>query len=334
MILSDLGADVIKIEDPRVGDYIRFFPPYKDGISVFHHALNRGKKSIALDLKKEEDRNKFYKLVKHADVIVESFREGVAEKLGVDFLTLKKYNPKLVYCSIRGIVRGSAGRPIHDLNAQALSGILDIHRKAYGENVVPLIPIGDLSAGVMCAIAILAGINYSQRNDKAVKLDVGMVESALLFNIVPLLTILNNGKIDEIIGGKPKSYYSVMKTKDNVHYSVAPIEEKFWELFEKLIGMKIDNRDTDEAYQKTLKAFSKLTSREVEEYIEKNPCCVEKVIDIELTPKVRGLEDLFDDVNGVKVLKTPIFVNKEIKAKIGKAPELGENNKLIDELQG
>src|SRR5512138_3756375 len=118
MILADMGADVVKVEDPRVGDYLRAFPPAKGGVAGRFLAVNRGKRSLALDLKAPASRDAFLKMVERADVVVESFRPGVMDKLGVGYATLAARNPKIVLCSISGYGQTGpyADRAGHDLN--------------------------------------------------------------------------------------------------------------------------------------------------------------------------------------------------------------------------
>lgn len=148
--LADMGADVLKIEELFIGDYARLIPPMQNKNSTFFNAVNRNKRSIAIDLSKEEGRNIFIKLAETADIIVESFRPGVVNKLGLDYETLKKNNPKLIYCSITGYgqtgpYRDKAG---HDINFCAYSGVLD------REGEFPFIPnfqIGDIVGGTLNA---------------------------------------------------------------------------------------------------------------------------------------------------------------------------------------
>src|SRR5262245_23824086 len=149
MILSDLGADVVKVEDPRMGDYMRGVPPAKDGVSGRFLAVNRDKRSIALDLKAPAGREAFLKMVERADVVVESFRPGVMDKLGVGWGALSARNRGVVLCSISGYgqdgpYRDRAG---HDLNYVGLAGVLAMGGARGGAPQVPGVQIADLAGG-------------------------------------------------------------------------------------------------------------------------------------------------------------------------------------------
>src|SRR5215471_11439838 len=151
MVLADMGADVVKIEDPRVGDYMRAFPPAKNGMSGGFLAVNRGKRSAALDLKTPAGRDAFLKMAARADVVVESFRPGVMTKLGVGYDALAKVNPRIVVCSISGY--GQTGpyveRAGHDIDYIALAGVLALAGAANGAPVVPGVQIADLAGGAL-----------------------------------------------------------------------------------------------------------------------------------------------------------------------------------------
>lgn len=160
MLLADLGAEIIKIEPPE-GDHARDWgpPSYGEKYSAYFASINRGKKSIALDLKKAEARDIVYRLVKTARVVVENFRPGVAEKLGVDYNTLKHHNPDLVYCSISGFGEGPyKDLPAYDLVALAMSGLMDLTGEPDGPPVKFAVPITDIVAGFYCAIATVTAV--------------------------------------------------------------------------------------------------------------------------------------------------------------------------------
>src|SRR5579883_2851286 len=149
-MLADFGADVIKIEEPGSGDYGRFMPPQgAGGMSLYFLAINRNKRSMTLNLKTPDGREIFLRLVKQADVVLESFRPGVLERLGLGYEQLKEVNPRLVYCAITGY--GQNGpyrlRAGHDLNYAGYAGLLDYNRDSNGEPVMPPTQLGDLAGG-------------------------------------------------------------------------------------------------------------------------------------------------------------------------------------------
>lgn len=160
MILADFGADVIKIEQPGEGDYARLYPPLHKGMGYRHIILNRNKRSMAIDLKDQEGKDVFYTLAKDADVIVESFRPGVAKRLGIDYEKMAQINPRLVYCSITGFGQSGpykmdAG---HDLNYVSLGGVTSLTGPRNGKPSIPGVQIADLGGGLMAANGILLGL--------------------------------------------------------------------------------------------------------------------------------------------------------------------------------
>ncbi|OGQ09132.1 MAG: hypothetical protein A2138_11965 [Deltaproteobacteria bacterium RBG_16_71_12] len=231
-LLRDLGAEVIKVEDPQGGDYVRYTPPLlDDGNSVFFHALNRGKKSVVLDLKSAIDRGRFLKLVTTADVVVEGFRPGVLDKLGVGPARLLEENPRLVVCSISGY--GQAGplakRAGHDVNYLARAGALSLMKQP---TLLP-VQVADLAGGALpAAFSICAALVGRATTGKGAILDVGMAQQAhgllamtLSRAAVPGEPPLGGGR-DLLIGAVP--CYGVYPTKDG-HLSVGAIEPKFWQ---------------------------------------------------------------------------------------------------------
>ncbi|HWU90746.1 MAG TPA: CaiB/BaiF CoA-transferase family protein, partial [Kofleriaceae bacterium] len=182
MVLADLGADVVKVEDPRVGDYLRAFPPAKGGLSGRYLAVNRGKRSLALDLKAPAGRDAFLRLAERADVVVETFRPGVLDKLGVGYARLAERNPKVVVCSISGFGQTGpyAHRAGHDLDYIGLAGVLAMGGPAAGAPVMPGVQIADLAGGSLWgATAILAALFGRERTGRGAHLDISMTEGAL-----------------------------------------------------------------------------------------------------------------------------------------------------------
>jgi alpha-methylacyl-CoA racemase len=152
-LLGEMGARIIKIEDPARGDYMREFPfPLDDGMSAYFHAINRGKESVAIDLKKSTE--PLLKLVEHADVVIDSYRPGVMDRLGVGYDILARHNPKIIYCSLigyssQGEYRTRAG---HDINYVGLTGLLDINRGQDGKPSMPGFQISDVASGAVFAV--------------------------------------------------------------------------------------------------------------------------------------------------------------------------------------
>ena len=166
MYLADLGAEVIKIEDPEIGDYARQIPPMKEKSSWNFLMMNRNKKSVTLNLKQSADKEKFLNLVKSADVVMESFRPGICAKLGIDYEVCKAINPRIVFCSLTGYgqtgpYKNKAG---HDINYLGYAGILDQMGKKDSPNLINF-QIADIAGGTLTScIGILAALFRAQKN--------------------------------------------------------------------------------------------------------------------------------------------------------------------------
>src|SRR5258708_5715576 len=182
-MLADFGADVIKIEEPGSGDYGRSMPPHgAGGMGMSFLAINRNKRSMTLNLKSEAGREVFIRLVREADVLLESFRPGVLERLGLGYTKLKELNPRLVYCAISGY--GQDGpyrqRAGHDLNYAGYAGLLDYNRGPHGEPAMPATQLGDLAGGsFMSVIGILAALQGRGQTGEGRMVDVSMTEGVM-----------------------------------------------------------------------------------------------------------------------------------------------------------
>ena len=187
LLLADLGAEVLKVEDTGMGDYVRWAPPYCEGAedsakSALYLALNRGKRSVRLNLKEAAGREVLLRLVERCDVLVEGFRPGVMDRLGVGYDVLRERNPKLVYCAITGY--GQTGpytaRSGHDLNYLGLVGMLDLGGSEDGPPVQAAGQIADLGGGgLMASYAILAALREADRSGEGQMVDVSMADGAL-----------------------------------------------------------------------------------------------------------------------------------------------------------
>lgn len=242
MILADFGAEVIKIEEPYIGDYARAYLPKIDEDSAFFHTLNRNKKSVCLDLKSVEGRDYFLQLVKQSDVVVESFRPGVMRRLGIDYETLKEINPQLIYCAITGY--GQTGpyveKPGHDVNYISYAGVLNMMGERNGKPVIPAVQIADIGGGAMPAtIGILLALMAREKTGKGQMVDISMLDNVISWmpTLLPDYLATNNeperGNI--VLSGK-LACYELYQTKDKKWLSVGALEMKFWETFCKTIG--------------------------------------------------------------------------------------------------
>jgi len=181
LLMADLGADVVKVEEPGKGDYIRWTPPIVGEFSAAHIALNRNKRSITLNLKSDGGRDLFKRLVESYDVVIESFRPGVMDRLGLGYEELRRINPGLVYCAISGYGQGGPRSQVagHDANYIGYAGVLSIVGEEGRRPVLPGVQIGDLAGGGMAAvIAILAALHARSVTGEGDFCDVSMMDGA------------------------------------------------------------------------------------------------------------------------------------------------------------
>ncbi len=241
-LLCNLGADVIKIEDPQLGDYMRAVPPILQDISYPFLMVNRGKRSLAVDLKTPEGKEILHKLARRADIVVEQFRPGVMARLGADYDSLAMMNPRLVYCSFSGY--GQTGPykdlPGHDINFEALAGILGVTGNRDDPRPgVPGVPIADLASGFNAALAILVGLRTRDRTGRGEYVDVSIHDTAVTLMVLGLARFLATG--EEPVPGETLltgvfPFYSLYETRDRRWLSVAAVEPKFWRRMCELIG--------------------------------------------------------------------------------------------------
>ncbi|WP_422447587.1 CaiB/BaiF CoA transferase family protein [Thermoanaerobacterium sp. DL9XJH110] len=218
MILGDLGAEIIKIEIPGVGDDSRSFGPFIKNESAYFMSINRNKKSMTLNLKKKEGVDILKKLVKEADVIVENFRPGTMDKLGIGYDVLKEINPRIIYaaCSGFGHTGPYSQRPAYDVIVQGMGGIMSITGQPGGPPTRVGASIGDITAALFTAIGVLAALNVREKTGKGQKVDVAMLDCqvAILENAIARYFV--SGKSPEPIGNRHPSItpFSSFKTED------------------------------------------------------------------------------------------------------------------------
>lgn len=241
MLLADFGAEVVKVEDPKGGDYIRWWPPLLGKNSGFHIVLNRNKRSLTLNLKKPEAREIFLKLVAEADVLLEGFRPGVMDRLGLGYAALQEVNPRLVYCAITGYGADGprAQRAGHDINYLALGGVLS-HSGPEGAPTLPGVQIADLGGGALyAAFSIVAALFARERLGKGQYIDLAMADGALTWNCLRWGQYLADGVIPSQGDGFLNlgfACYNLYETRDNRYMSLGALEPQFWKLFCQTVG--------------------------------------------------------------------------------------------------
>jgi crotonobetainyl-CoA:carnitine CoA-transferase CaiB-like acyl-CoA transferase len=233
-VLADMGADVIKVEPPGTGDQSRHSMGFrmKGEDTAAFLAVNRNKRSVALDLKDEPQRAALHRLVETADVLVENFRPGVTERLGVDWETVSELNPRLIYASISGFGQTGpyAQRAGFDLIAQGLAGVMSVTGEPGGEPVKCGIPISDLSAGLFCAVAILSAYVARERSGRGQRIDTSLFEGALALSIWETAELWATGRTPEPLGSAHRltAPYQALRTSDG-HITVGGNNDRLWQ---------------------------------------------------------------------------------------------------------
>ncbi|MFB6178358.1 MAG: CaiB/BaiF CoA transferase family protein [Halorientalis sp.] len=237
-LLADSGAEVIKIEDTNAGDYARMMPPYTDdGVGVIFDAINRGKQSVALDLKADAGREAFLRLAETADVVFEQFRPDVVERLGVDYESVRERNEDVVYCSLSGFGQTGpyADRVGHDLNYVGMAGLLDLTR-ADDDHAPQLLgyQIGDMAGGLFSAFSIVGALLARELgNTGGEYVDVSMTDVVTSFSqsVAAEAFAGDDPRPGEtpLTGGAP--WYDIYPTADGEYVTLAALEPKFWATF-------------------------------------------------------------------------------------------------------
>ena len=334
MLLSDMGAEVIKVEQPGLGDYMRATPPTRDGRSPVHSTVNRNKLSIGVDLKSPEGKEVMRRLLKMADVFVEGFRPGAMSRLGLSFGAVKRVNPRIVYCSISAYGQDSrlSSMPGHDINFQAMAGTLAYSPAAE----VPLLQLGDVASGMYAALGILGAL---VKGKGAVHIDVPIVASLLSWMVIPASAYLATGKPPKeghslVFGSTP--YYNLYRTSDGKHMAVAAIEEGFWRNLLEALGVPEmapmrfgTEKEREEVTGALTRIFSTKTRDEWADILMHRDTCTTPVLTVEeaLTSEwAKGLSMLAGIADGEALLSGPLRSRPAMRSRpFTRAPSLGED---------
>ena len=337
MMMADMGADIIKIEDPIAGDYSRWLGPKIDGESVFFRMNNRSKRSVIINLKDEQGQAVLKKLAETADVLIEGFRPGVMARLGCDYDTLKAINPKLVYCGLSGWGADGpyAQHGNHDLNYVSIAGLpgaMETPQVIGGQ-------IGDIGGSYAALAGILGALFRCERTGQGGFVDISLSEAALpfaLYNWVEALVTGVPGGQGTLTGGR--ACYRIYRTLDNRHVSLAALEEKFWRSFCKAV----DRADLIEGYTELERQpfliaelttlFGKKTAAEWDAVLGDADCCfmlVKAPADIADDPhyQARGMLGQFDD--GTPWMRSPIHISESDLTPENVVPGYGEHTREV-----
>ncbi len=286
LALADLGAEVIKVEPPGTGDPLRLSPPYHEGEAIMFGAFNRSKQSLCCDLKLPGGQAVVQRLVQTADVFIESFRPGVASRLGLGPEALRDADERLIYCSLTGYGQHGplASMAGHDLNFQSLSGILERSGSADGPPAMPGQPLADLAAGGLVALSAILAALVARPQQGGRYLDVAMLDGMLSFQAMAAC---------ETAAGDPSSReqtmltgmlpcYRIYPTSDAKYVAFAALEEKFWRAFLEAVERPeledLQYDDEPEAIQQIAELFAQTDRATWEDLGRRVDCCLTPVL--------------------------------------------------------
>ena len=350
LLLADLGAEVTKVEDTGMGDYIRWAPPFYGGEeeqalgtrSSLYLALNRGKRSVRLDLKSEGGREAFLRLVANHDVVLDGFRPGVMDRLGVGYERMREANPALVYCAITGYGQDgpNAQRAGHDINYLALNGMLGLTGTRGGPPVSAAGQIADLGGGaLMAAFGTLAALHHARRTGEGQAVDVAMADGSLAWLAMVAGRYFCDGEVPERgnqqLSGALVCYLSYEASDGWV--ACGALEPKFWAAFCHGVGRPdLVERQFESpgsaAWEEVAAIFRARTRAEWAAFNDEHDCCIEPVLDLdealdsELTRAREMVVELEQPRLGkVRQLGVPVKLSRTPGDPTRPAPAFGEH---------
>jgi alpha-methylacyl-CoA racemase len=350
LLLADFGAEVLKVEDTGMGDYLRWAAPYYGGAedsarSALFLALARGKRSIRLDLKEQGGREVLRRLAREHDVLLESFRPGVLARLGVGYERLREENPGLVYCAITGYGQDGpyTSRPGHDIDYLALNGMLGLTGESDGPPVVPAAQVADVGGAVMAAFGVLVALRERECSGEGQVVDVSMFDGSLSWLSLVASKYLCDGEAPrrgepELAGGLV--CYRPYACKDG-WVALGALEPKFWQAFcrgmgrEDLVEKHLERSGT-EAHAEVERIFLDRTRAEWAEFASRHDCCLEPVLGLDeaLDSELVRARQMVVDVDqpgtdGVSQLGVPVKLSRTPGGPSGPGPVLGEHTEEV-----
>lgn len=347
LLLAEAGAQVIKFERPENGDDMRTYDPKVDADSANFVLLNRGKQSVCIDLKASDALQRLTPLIEEADVLVEQFRPGVMDRLGLGYAALAKINPRLVYCSITGFGQYGprAKEAAHDLNYAAAAGMLSLTTGSDGAPVLPPALIADIAGGAYPAmINILLALRQRDQTGKGLHLDVSMADNLFTFQYWGLgagaLGAWPQPGSELVTGGTPR--YQIYRTADNAYLAAAPLEDKFWDKFLALVDLDAKVLEGLSAQASTAiiaETIAKQSAAYWEERFDNQDVCTGRIVSLEEATKDPhfNTRELFSHsvttASGKNITAIPVPVDRAFRnnAKSRPSPALGADNHLLNQ---
>ncbi len=349
LMLADFGAEVIKVEDTGLGDYVRWSPPYYEGAEqsargALFLALNRGKRSIRVDLKTEAGKEVLLRLAREADVLLESFRPGVLDRLGVGYERLRAENPRLVYCAITGYGQDGPARERsgHDMNYLGLNGLLGLTGEAEGPPVQSAGQIADIGGGaLMGAVGVLVALRERERSGEGQFVDCSMFDGALSWLALVAAEALATGQAPrrgalQLAGSL--TCYRPYRCADG-YVTLGALEPKFWKAWclgvgrEDLVDHAFDPPGSD-AHKAVCEVFAGRSRAQWQAFASEHDCCLEPVLELDeaLRSELVSAREMVVEIaqpgaeQPVRLLGAPVKLSRTPAApERGTGPGLGEH---------
>ena len=338
MLLGDYGADVIKIED-LAGDATRkFWPEKAPAMSYWHLMLNRNKRGVALDIKKQGGREALAKLLAEADVFLEGFRPGYLARYGLDYETMHKINPRLVYCSITGFGQ-NCHKPAHDLNVIGLAGLNSLDD--VGGACVSEVQVSAIGSGLNALSGIAMALLARERTGRGQWLDVNLYATAMSMQVTGVSSLWGCAETGDTPFGRTAHYYNIYRCKDGRFLTVGTIEPKFWQRFCDLIHCpELEKRQFDFAHEAELKQLvsEKIAEKTQAEWLEliggaefcvTPVCTLDEALQSQLTAQEAILEEQECDLGKLRYIGGPVKFSAASSVISRRAPYLGEHTKEV-----
>lgn len=347
LILAEAGAEVIKIERPGYGEEMRLYEPRFGDTSANFALLNRGKKSLALDLKDAGTIDKLRSLIAGSHVILEQFRPGVMARLGLGYEDVCKINPAIVYCSITGYGQTGpkANTAAHDLNYIGDTGLLALSAGADGAPIPPPGLIADIGGGSLPAVInILLALREAERTGKGTHLDIAMCDNVLAWQYWAIATVEAEGRTpvpgrELVTGGSPR--YRIYRTADGRFAAIAALEQKFWDNLCDLLGLPAALRDDQRDPEATAIGVAEIIESKPathwrEAFAARDVCCsiVQDMAEAMADPhfRARGLfgRRVVDGRHSLTAVPVPVVPQFRDPGRDAGYPHLGDANNLLD----
>lgn len=298
-VFADLGAEVIKIEDTKAGDFCRMEEPMRGEVSHYFSALNRNKKSVCLNFKSEKGKEAYFRLLEKADIVIENFRPGVMDRLGVGRNEELRINPRIIHCSMSSFGKDDPRslKALHDINFQAMSGYLSLN----GAKISP-IHFVDVSTGMAAVQNLMAALLQREVTGEGSYCDVRMYDSFVWWNaLIDARYDFYGGQVDQTTLDFPALAYNIYETKDGGHISIAMLEEKFWQGFLMALGRedllpykRCRRQEAPEAFESLEAEFKSRTYEEWKDFLKDKDICAMPVL-----TKDEAIKDIVDSGTGL-----------------------------------